>query len=111
MMVFGVFIGYSFRRVPTIKKVSPLIHIVVCVLLFLLGLSIGLNRLIVSNLGYFCGQTAAISSLSVMGSLLASFLVYQHFFKKRGISKKGCIKTVILTQPQSRTFLFIIDRS
>lgn len=83
-MVLGVCIGYALRRIPTIKKVSSLIHVVVCLLLFLLGLSIGLNRLIVSNLSYFCGQAAVISSLSILGSLLASYAVYHLFFKKGG---------------------------
>ncbi|EJX08277.1 hypothetical protein EVA_03639 [gut metagenome] len=49
-------------------------------------MSIGLNQLIVNNLGYFCGQAAVISSLSILGSLLASLLVYQLFFKKGEIS-------------------------
>lgn len=86
LMAFGAIMGYTLRRVPNIHKVNSLIHIVVGTLLFLLGLSIGLNQLIVNNLGYFCGQAAVISSLSILGSLLASLLVYQLFFKKGEIS-------------------------
>lgn len=86
-MALGVFIGYSLRHFPKVQKVHSLIHIVVCALLFLLGVSIGLNRLIVDNLSYFCGQAAVISSLSILGSLLASFMVYHLFFKKGGSIK------------------------
>ena len=64
IMAVGVLIGYPLRHKSQVRKITPLIHIVVCLLLFLLGLSIGLNRLIIDNLGYFCGQAAVISSLS-----------------------------------------------
>lgn len=83
IMAFGVFIGYLLRHQSNIHKVSSLIHGTVCLLLFMLGLSIGLNQLIISNLSYFCGQAAVISSLSVLGSLFASLLVYQLFFKNK----------------------------
>ena len=54
---------YRLSLTPQIPSTQdhPLIHIVVCLLLFLLSLSIGLNRLIVDNLVYFCGQAAVIS--------------------------------------------------
>lgn len=84
IMVLGAFIGYMLRQFPEVRKVHSLIHVVVCVLLFLLGLSIGLNKLIINNLSYFCGQAAVISSLSILGSLLASCMVYNMFFKKGG---------------------------
>ena len=76
IMAVGVLIGYPLRHKSQIRKITPLIHIVVCLLLFLLGLSIGLNRLIIDNLGYFCGQAAVISSLSILGSMMASLAVY-----------------------------------
>lgn len=51
IMAVGVLIGYPLRHKSQVRKITPLIHIVVCLLLFLLGLSIGLNRLIIDNLG------------------------------------------------------------
>lgn len=50
IMAVGVLIGYPLRHKSQVRKITPLIHIVVCLLLFLLGLSIGLNRLIIDNL-------------------------------------------------------------
>ena len=86
IMAVGVLIGYPLRHKSQVRKITPLIHIVVCLLLFLLGLSIGLNRLIIDNLGYFCGQAAVISSLSILGSMMASLAVYHIFFKGKGAS-------------------------
>lgn len=63
-MAVGVFIGYRLRHLHRIHKVTSLIQVVVCLLLFILGLSIGTNKLIISNLSYFCRQAAVISALS-----------------------------------------------
>ena len=80
IMAVGVLIGYPLRHKSQVRKITPLIHIVVCLLL------IGLNRLIIDNLGYFCGQAAVISSLSILGSMMASLAVYHIFFKGKGAS-------------------------
>ena len=65
-MAVGVFIGYRLRHLHRIHKVTSLIQVVVCLLLFILGLSIGTNKLIISNLSYFCRQAAVISALSLL---------------------------------------------
>ena len=85
IMAVGAFVGFFLRRFDSIsiKKVPELIHIVVCMLLFLLGISVGLNKLIIDNISYFCGQAAVISSLSILGSMLASMLLYYLCFKKK----------------------------
>lgn len=75
IMAVGVLIGYPLRRKQSI--------IVVCLLLFILGLSIGTNKLIIGNLSYFCQQAAIISILSLLGSSVAALLVSHFFFKKR----------------------------
>ena len=49
---------------------------------FVLGVSIGSNRLIVDNLGRFGWQAAVLASLSITGSMLASLMVFHLFFKK-----------------------------
>ena len=93
-MAFGVIIGYRLRHTHKIHKVTSLIQAVVCLLLFILGLSIGTNKLIVGNLSYFCrqaavisalsllGSSAVISALSLLGSSIAALLVSHLFFKK-----------------------------
>ena len=84
IMAVGVLIGYPLRRKQSIHK----IQIVVCLLLFILGLSIGTNKLIIGNLSYFCQQAAIISMLSLLGSSVAALLV-SHFFFKKGANREG----------------------
>lgn len=81
-MAIGAIIGYSLRSKKDLSKVSTLIQIVVCLLLFILGLSVGGNKLIISNLTYYCEQAAIISVLSLVGSSVAAMLVFNLFFKK-----------------------------
>ena len=52
--------------------------------LFILGISVGSNNLIVSNLGRFSGQAALLACFSVLGSIIAAWLVYYLFFRKGG---------------------------
>lgn len=81
-MAIGAIIGYSLKSKKDLSKVSTLIQIVVCLLLFILGLSVGGNKLIISNLTYYCEQAAIISVLSLVGSSVAAMLVFNLFFKK-----------------------------
>lgn len=53
-------------------------------MLFILGISVGSNNLIVSNLGRFSGQAALLACFSVLGSIIAAWLVYYLFFRKGG---------------------------
>lgn len=82
IMAVGTLIGYILRRKKDLSKVSTLIQIVVCLLLFILGVSVGANKLIISNLTYYCEQAAIISILSLTGSSIAAMLVFNIFFKK-----------------------------
>ena len=88
LMAIGALIGYPLRNKSSIDKIPFLIHIVVCTLLFLLGLSIGLNKELVNNFAYFCEQAAVIAFLSILGSVVAAFLVYILFFKKTNKDEK-----------------------
>ena len=82
VIALGAVAGYLLRNRPRIRKVPAFIHLVVCVMLFFLGMTVGLNKMIMSNLTYFCGQAAVISLMSILGSLLASVVLYHLFFKK-----------------------------
>ena len=67
IMFVGIGIGYVLRNLQ-----------------FVLGISIGSNSLIINNLGRFGWQAAILATLSILGSMLASFLVFHLFFKKGG---------------------------
>ena len=70
MMFAGIGIGYFFRGVGMLRKVDKTTSLTVLLLLFVLGLSIGSNPLIVNNLGRFGWQAAVLAVWGILGSLL-----------------------------------------
>ena len=64
LMILGIIIGYGLRRISFLRKVEVSISYTVFLLLFVLGVTIGSNRLIV-------------------GSILASWLVLKLFFTSK----------------------------
>ena len=82
-MASGAIIGYTLRHKDHTKKIPYLIQVIVCLLLFLLGISVGDNKQIVSNLSYYCEQAAVISFLSILGSAIAAFILYHVCFKEK----------------------------
>lgn len=84
IMFTGISIGYLLRDLRFLQKVEKSISLTIFLLLFVLGLSIGSNSLIINNIGKFGWQAIVLATLSILGSLLASFLVFHLFFKKGG---------------------------
>ena len=80
-MLTGITVGYLFRNIAFLQKTEKTISITIFLLLFLLGISVGSNELIINNLAAF-GWQAAI--LATCGSILASWMVLKFFFKKGG---------------------------
>ena len=63
IMFIGIGIGYLMRNVQMLQKVEKSASLTILLLLFVLGVSIGSNRLIVDNLGRFGWQAAVLASL------------------------------------------------
>ena len=84
IMCTGIGIGYLLRDLRFLQKVEKSISLTIFLLLFVLGLSIGSNSLIINNIGKFGWQAIVLATLSILGSLLASFLVFHLFFKNGG---------------------------
>lgn len=82
VMFLGVGIGYLFRRVKFLQKTEESISLTILLLLFILGVSVGSNELILNNLASFSGQAAVLASSAIFGSILASWLILNLFFKK-----------------------------
>lgn len=82
IMVSGIVAGYFLRRIPTITFIGKLITGFIFLLLFTLGLSVGGNDIIVSNLSTIGVQALVITSAAVIGSVLAAWVVYKRFFGK-----------------------------
>ena len=84
MMFGGIGIGYLFRNLKFLQNVEKTTSLTIFLLLFILGLSIGSNSLIINNLGRFGWQAVVLAASSILGSMLASFLVFRLFFRKGG---------------------------
>ena len=83
IMLVGLGAGYLLRDLKLMRKTEKTIPLTVFAMLFILGISVGSNNLIVSNLGRFSGQAALLACFSV-GSIIAAWLVYYLFFRKGG---------------------------
>ena len=77
-MILGIIIGYGLRRISFLR-----ISYTVFLLLFVLGVTIGSNRLIVDNLFSFGWQAALLALSATVGSILASWLVLKLFFTSK----------------------------
>ncbi len=84
IMFCGIACGYLFRKVEALQKISKSISYTILLLLFLLGISVGANESIVSNLTTLGGQALLIASAGTLGSLVAASLVYHFFFREGG---------------------------
>lgn len=82
VMLAGMVIGHFVQGSKLPRRIEHSTSLTILILLFVLGLSIGSNRLIVENLGHFGWQAAILAVLSLTGSIVAARIVFQVFFKK-----------------------------
>ena len=66
MMLSGIVIGYFLRNFSGVGKIHKPIFITVILLLFMLGLSIGMNRLIIENLFKAYGDNIIYDDFSML---------------------------------------------
>ena len=78
------YIYHVLRNWSILQKTEKTISLTIFLLLFILGVSIGSNSLIVNNLGKFGWQAIVLAVSGVLGSLIAARLVLQLFFRKGG---------------------------
>ena len=81
-MLAGIVIGLFLHDGKFLKNIEKSTSLTIAALLFVLGLSIGSNRLIVENLGRVGWQAAILAILSLAGSIVAARIVFQLFFEK-----------------------------
>ena len=82
IMFGGVALGYLFRRKAILQKLSKPINYTIYLLLFFLGISVGGNKEIISNLPSLGSQALLLAFAGTSGSVLAAWIVYRLFFKK-----------------------------
>lgn len=83
IMFGGIAVGYLLRKVEFLQKIGKPISYTILLLLFLLGISVGGNEAIVTNLVSLGGQAFLLAFAGTVGSVLAAWGVYHLFFKER----------------------------
>jgi uncharacterized membrane protein YbjE (DUF340 family) len=81
-MLSGIVLGYLFRKKTILQKLGKPISYTICLLLFLLGISVGNNSVIMNNLLSLGSQALLLASAATLGSALAAWIVYHLLFKK-----------------------------
>ncbi len=82
-MFGGICMGYLLRKIAFLQKLSTGISVTIYLLLFLLGISVGNNETIMNNLGTLGLESFLIAFAGTMGSVIAAWMVYHFFFKKK----------------------------
>jgi len=83
-VVSGILVGYLLRKTALVKYVGNLLSVVIMLLLFFLGVSVGINQQVVNNFASIGMEAFILTVGGTMGSLLCAKLIYLKFFKKRG---------------------------
>lgn len=84
----GVVAGFGLRRWKGLRHVNFTITLTICFMLFVLGLSVGENSLIVNNLWVYGRQALIISLAAITGSALGGWLIW-HYVIGRKEEKKA----------------------
>jgi uncharacterized membrane protein YbjE (DUF340 family) len=83
-MTIGIFIGFTIQdKTKIVKAIDPMISMAIYALLFLLGISVGTNEIIISNLDILGAQALLLTLGGVMGSVVLAFFTYKFFFKTK----------------------------
>ena len=82
LLAAGILVGRLLRHKPiSLKAIDRISTYAIYLLLFLIGISIGANKEIVSNLSSLGLKALIITAFSLAGSILLSIIVYRVFFK------------------------------
>jgi uncharacterized membrane protein YbjE (DUF340 family) len=82
LLVLGILLGRLLRnKSESLKLIDRITTGSIYLLLFLLGIAIGSNKEIVSNLSNLGLTALLITAFSLAGSIFLSFIVYRIFFR------------------------------
>ena len=82
IIILGVGVGFILRQRFSVNKVvSKVIMILIYMLLLILGVVVGANETIISNLGTIGVKAAAISISAVLGSMVMAKILYHFLYK------------------------------
>ena len=84
IMALGITLGYLIRKRKTLVSLNnKLVMWAIYLLLFLLGMSIGTNQIILKNLPTLGITALLISCSTILGSVLVAWLGYLLWFKPK----------------------------
>lgn len=87
LMTVGIVLGRFSGQIPNLVKViDKLITWFIFLLLFLLGISVGVNDKIIENLDSIGLQALIITAGAISGSVAVLWAVYKTVFEKKGKS-------------------------
>jgi Membrane protein of unknown function (DUF340). len=82
-MVIGGIIGYIFKSKSSFIRIAErLCSLIIFLLLFSLGLSVGKNEAVMNNISKLGLLSFGIAVVAVAGSVLCAYFTYKIFFKK-----------------------------
>ncbi|TKG91913.1 DUF340 domain-containing protein [Puteibacter caeruleilacunae] len=85
LMAVGTGLGLYLGKYPKLIKLNDrLTSLAIYLLLFLLGISVGLNDKIMNNLDTIGVKALVITIGALAGSMVCALLVYKLFFKEGG---------------------------
>ncbi len=83
IMIAGILLGYFIRKENRLtKSVDSIISWLIYLLLFVLGISVGINEVILNNINTILLKVVLLTVGAIAGSVLVSYFTYTLFFKK-----------------------------
>jgi len=82
-IIAGIVAGYLLRKNDFVKHTGSLLSVVIMLLLFFLGVSIGTNEQVVNHFASIGLEAFILTVGGTLGSLLCAKLVYQRFFHRK----------------------------
>jgi len=82
LMILGIGVGYIFRK-RNLSFISKVITVLIWILLFVLGLEVGSNPQIVSNLGNLGLDALIITLGALLGSITLAALLWKFVNKTK----------------------------
>lgn len=81
LMLTGIILGLVLGKYPIIPKINEkLLNIAIYILLLLLGIAVGSNNKIITNLYTIGVQSLIIAIGAIAGSVVICWMIYKTFF-------------------------------
>ena len=84
IILSGIVVGYFIRKIPQVKYAGNVISLIIMLLLFFMGVSVGANEQVISNFSSIGFDALIITLGGTIATILCAWLVYSMFFKGKG---------------------------